>query len=426
MRPKTVLIVDDDTALRDSLADILWDEGYEPVTAGTCADALQIARQKRPGAAFLDLKLPDGAGTTLLAELKRLDPECICTIVTAYADLDSAVSALEKGAYQYLKKPVRPLEMLNLLEKIFDIIDLRIAKYQAEEKLRESENRFRAIFETAEDAIFMKDRDRKFVLINPKAESFLGFSVSALIGHTAEEFYDEDNAKRVRTSDTRVLEGETVEEDCARLVDGVTLTYHVIGVPMYDTSGQVSGICSIARDITDKLRMEAQLAQAQKMEAIGTKFRVYWPRIESEITQSEPKVSPKPFPEGRECILFVDDETSLTNIGEQILKKLGYEVIAKTDPREALEVFREQSDKIDLVVTDQTMPHMTGDKLARHILELKPGIPVIICSGFSDMMNKKKAKSLGIRKFIMKPLEMRELAETIRRILDESQITSTQ
>ena len=152
----------------------------------------------------------------------------------------------------------------------------------------------------------------------------------------------------------------------------------------------------------------------------GTKFRVYWPRIESEITQSEPKVSPKPFPEGRECILFVDDETSLTNIGEQILKKLGYEVIAKTDPREALEVFREQPDKIDLVVTDQTMPHMTGDKLARQILKLKPGIPVIICSGFSEMMNKKKAKSLGVRKFVMKPFEMRELAETIRRILDES------
>ena len=152
----------------------------------------------------------------------------------------------------------------------------------------------------------------------------------------------------------------------------------------------------------------------------GTNFRVYWPRIESEVAQSKPEVPPKPFPEGRECILFVDDETSLANIGEQILKKLGYEVIAKTNPIEALEVFREQPDKIDLVVTDQTMPHMTGDKLARHILELKPGIPVIICSGFSEMMNKKKAKFLGVRKFVMKPLEMRELAETIRRILDES------
>ena len=112
-KSKTVLIVDDDTALRDSLADILRDESYNPVTAGTCAEALKIARQKKPGAALLDLKLPDGAGTTLLADLKKLDPDCICTIVTAYADLDSAVAALEKGAFQYLQKPVRPLELLN-------------------------------------------------------------------------------------------------------------------------------------------------------------------------------------------------------------------------------------------------------------------------------------------------------------------------
>ena len=175
MRSKPVLIVDDDTALRDSLADILRDEGYNPITTGTCAEALQIARQTEPGAALLDLKLPDGAGTTLLADLKKLDPDCICTIVTAYADLDSAVAALEKGAFQYLQKPVRPLELLNHLEKIYDILDLRAAKHQAEEKLRESENRFRAIFETAQDAIYMKDRDRKYVLINPNAENFLGF-----------------------------------------------------------------------------------------------------------------------------------------------------------------------------------------------------------------------------------------------------------
>ena len=636
-RSKTVLIVDDDTALRDNLADILRDEGYNPVTAGTCAKALQIAQQNRPGAALLDLKLPDGAGTTLLADLKKIDPDCICTIVTAYADLDSAVAALEKGAFQYLQKPVRPLELLNLLEKIFDLIDLRAANYQAEEKLRESENRFRAIFETAEDAIFMKDRNRKFVLINPSAESFLGFSASALIGHTAEEIYDENNAAIIGESDARVLTGETVEEDCTRLIDGVPLTYHVIRVPMQDGSGQVSGICVIARDITDKLKMEAQLAQAQKMEAIGTiaggiahdfnnilgaivgytelaqldlaegssartnldamllaanratdlvkqilafsrqggqkakpiclvpivkaclelmraslpstiqiqqkiasdagvvnanptqiqqvlmnlitnaahsmaekggnlfvnleninldsemptacghlksgsyvllsvidtghgmdeptekrifdpyfttkdkgvgtglglavvqgivtraggsvaveskagkgtTFRVYLPRIETAAAISKPGTSAKSFPGGRECILFVDDERPLVNIGEQMLKKLGYKVIARTNPMEALGAFRTQADSIDLVVTDQTMPIMTGDVLAQQIMQLKPGIPVIICSGFSEKMNKEKARSIGVRKFVMKPLVMGELAETVRRVLDE-------
>ena len=99
MTSKTVLIVDDDAALRDSLVDILRDEGYNPVSTGTCAEALAIARQNEPKAALLDLKLPDGSGTTLLAELKKLHPDCICTLVTAYADLDSAVAQFQEEIF---------------------------------------------------------------------------------------------------------------------------------------------------------------------------------------------------------------------------------------------------------------------------------------------------------------------------------------
>ena len=102
-----------------------------------------------------------------------------------------------------------------------------------------------------------------------------------------------------------------------------------------------------------------------------------------------------------------------------MLKNLGYKVIARTNPVEALAAFSEQPDDIDLVVTDQTMPNMTGDALARQIMQLRPGIPVIICSGFSEKMNKEKAESMGIRKFLMKPILMMELAQAIRRILDE-------
>ena len=447
----------------------------------------------------------------------------------------------------------------------------------------------------------------------------------------------------IRASDACVLSGETVEEERTRLINGVPLTFHVVRVPMQDGSGQVKGICAIARDITEKLKMEAQLAQAQKMEAIGTiaggiahdfnnilgaivgytelaqldlsegsatrahldamllaakratdlvkqilafshqdgqkakpidlipivkgclelmraslpttinihqqitsdlgvvsanstqiqqvlmnlmtnaahamsekggdltvslnnidldreqpaasghlkpgpyvmltvmdtghgmdettkkrifdpyfttkdkgvgtglglavvqgivtkaggsitvesepgegaTFRVFLPKIETEVAENKWRESQKPLPQGRECILFVDDEWSLVNIGQQVLKKIGYKVIARTNPLEALETFRAQPDKIDLVVTDQTMPNMTGDVLARQIMQLKPGIPIIICSGFSEKINKEKARSMGIRKFVMKPIVMMELAQTIRRILDENRLTST-
>ncbi len=92
MAGKTVMIVDDDLSLCGNLEDILQDEGYEPFSAVTCADGLKLAREKRPKVALLDLKLPDGHGTALLSDLKRLYPDCLCIIMTAYADLDSAVA----------------------------------------------------------------------------------------------------------------------------------------------------------------------------------------------------------------------------------------------------------------------------------------------------------------------------------------------
>ena len=139
MPPKTVLIVDDDAALRDSLKDILVEEGYTPIAVGSCSEALAIAKTHPPGAALVDIKLPDGSGTSLLTKLNEIDPDWIPAVITAYADLGSAVSALEKGAFKYLQKPVRPMELLNLLERMFETINLKRAKRETEEKLRESE-----------------------------------------------------------------------------------------------------------------------------------------------------------------------------------------------------------------------------------------------------------------------------------------------
>jgi DNA-binding NtrC family response regulator len=112
VKPRTVLIVDDDTALRDSLADILWDEGYEPVTAGSCADALQIARQKRPGAAFSDLKL-----TRQILKLKPGIPVKICS---GFSEMMNKKKAKAMGIRKFVMKP---LEMRELAETIRRILD---------------------------------------------------------------------------------------------------------------------------------------------------------------------------------------------------------------------------------------------------------------------------------------------------------------
>jgi len=123
------------------------------------------------------------------------------------------------------------------------------------------------------------------------------------------------------------------------------------------------------------------------------------------------------FPTGTERILFVDDEPSIVKIAEQMLERLGYEVTAKTSSVEAFELFEAEPDRYDLVITDMTMPHMTGDRLARKLFMIRSDIPVILCTGYSERIDEDKAKEMGIRAFTLKPLVMRDLAVTIRQVL---------
>ena len=105
-------------------------------------------------------------------------------------------------------------------------------------------------------------------------------------------------------------------------------------------------------------------------------------------------------------------------MGKKLLKALGYHVTAATSGTEALALFREQADQFDLVMTDTNMPNMPGDILARELMKIRPDIPVIISTGLSKRMSEEKAKEMGIKAFVMKPLSMRVLAETVRRVLD--------
>ena len=101
-----------------------------------------------------------------------------------------------------------------------------------------------------------------------------------------------------------------------------------------------------------------------------------------------------------------------------MLERLGYEVVAMTGSIEALELFKAQPEKFDLVITDMTIPKMTGDKLAQELMKIRPDIPIILCTGHSKHVSKEKAKEMGIRAFIMKPILRRAMAEAVRKVLD--------
>lgn len=153
----------------------------------------------------------------------------------------------------------------------------------------------------------------------------------------------------------------------------------------------------------------------------GSVFEVYLPRIYC-VENSPPAVEIKPLAGGIEQILLVDDEEDLVVAGKKMLERLGYTVVAGTDSRQALEQFRAQPDRFDLVITDQTMPHLTGEMLARALLSVRSELPIILCTGLgssNDMgVTLERAKAIGIREIIAKPFERDEISRVIRRALD--------
>jgi PAS domain S-box-containing protein len=148
----------------------------------------------------------------------------------------------------------------------------------------------------------------------------------------------------------------------------------------------------------------------------GSVFEVYLPAASGQAKVESARRTSLPL--GNEHILFVDDEPELAMIGKDRLERLGYRVEAKTSSLEALEVFRSDPHRFNLVVTDMTMPGLTGTKLAEEILRLRADIPIILCTGYSSQISEQKALELGIRAFHMKPLIFADLAESVRRILD--------
>jgi CheY-like chemotaxis protein len=147
----------------------------------------------------------------------------------------------------------------------------------------------------------------------------------------------------------------------------------------------------------------------------GTSFQVYLPVREAEpLHASPPTVT---LSAGQERILFIDDEPALVSMGKALLEHLGYAVVTETSSSEALVLFTRKPERFDLVITDMTMPGMTGERLAKELRRIRPDIPIILCSGFSHYLNEEEAKAIGICAFLMKPFVLRELAETVQTVL---------
>ncbi len=151
----------------------------------------------------------------------------------------------------------------------------------------------------------------------------------------------------------------------------------------------------------------------------GSTFRIMIPTVSVEVEAPEREGQVEDLSAGTERILIVDDEPMLIEMNRMLLEDLGYTVVGVTDSREALAKVRAEPGRFDLIVTDQTLPGLTGSEFAKHVLAIDPSMPIIICTGYSAISSEEEALTIGIKKYIHKPVEEDELVRTIRKILDE-------
>jgi signal transduction histidine kinase/CheY-like chemotaxis protein len=152
----------------------------------------------------------------------------------------------------------------------------------------------------------------------------------------------------------------------------------------------------------------------------GTTVDVLFPLIENQTETGTEEI--ETLQKDAERILLVDDDPSIVRLITQMLKRSGYEVIAKTSSSSALKALKETPEPFDLVISDMTMPEMSGEQLAQEIKQIRPGIPVVLCTGHSNRMDENRAKELGIEAFIKKPFSRKDITKTISKVLYKKQL----
>lgn len=153
---------------------------------------------------------------------------------------------------------------------------------------------------------------------------------------------------------------------------------------------------------------------------LGSTIKVYIPLIHNESKNMQSMPNDPQIPMGSETILLVDDEEDVVEMMHSMLERLGYQVTSTLNSIEALGTFRLQSETFDLVITDQTMPQMTGMELVRELRRIRPDIPVILCTGFNEKITEDHTHDLGVEALLSKPVRVREISEKIRKVLDRN------
>ncbi|MBW2095493.1 MAG: response regulator [Deltaproteobacteria bacterium] len=285
--PAKILIVDDEPRIRDSLKLLLDEQGYDVYTVSSGQEAKDILSVYQFDLALLDMVIPDMNGHQLMEHIYETSPGTMVVIITGHASLDSAIGALRRGAYDYLRKPFEFEELLKTVQNALDQKKLKSEKEIINGKLELSEERYRYLVQNSPDIIYTLDENGNFTFVSQAVKRLLGYDADQLIGkHYSTIIHDEDMERaqwifNERRTGDRAAAGVQLRLKAAegheafRACDVRHLAIELKATGMYDKpvlepDKVYLGTHGVVRDISDRKRLEAQLQQAQKMEAVGT------------------------------------------------------------------------------------------------------------------------------------------------------------
>jgi len=261
MRCLKILVVEDNPLDVLTVEEALAGTGSERFAifpAETLKQAVDMVRQEKFDAVLLDLGLPDSQGLDTFLDLRSKAADIPVVVMSGLDDESLAVEAVRHGAQDYLVKgqmntALLSRSLVHAMERQRLLVRLR----DAQSSLRESEQRFRVLFESTQDSIYVQDRSLRYTLVNPVVEKLFGLPASAIVGLTHEELFEEkEPSASVSKVSSRVLQGECIEEELTRRIKGVSMTFLETHIPLRDGQGNVVGIFTVSRDITERKRSQ--------------------------------------------------------------------------------------------------------------------------------------------------------------------------